>query len=98
MIMEKKQIKVKNIEYDFFYDENLNMWRIIESPNFIEGHYIDMEIDLGNFTSGLDWLEVEKFIETMKNNNSLYVDRINDSKQVLKALFHSINKNYNQDL
>jgi len=90
--MKKKQIIVNGIEYDFLYDENLNMWRIIENPNFIEGNSIDMEIDLSNFANHLDWQEVGNFIESMKNNNPLYIERIDDAKQVLKALFQSINK------
>lgn len=95
--MEKKQIRVKEVEYEFFYDENLNMWRIIESPYLIENHSIDVEIDLGNFKSALDWQDVVKFIGSIKNNHALYVERLNDSKQVLKSLFHSINKNYDDD-
>ncbi|WP_428225615.1 hypothetical protein [Flavobacterium sp.] len=90
--MEKKKLNIKGIEYEFFYDERINMWRIIESPDFIEGQSIDLEIDLSNFTNPLDWLEVEKFIESMKNNNSLFIERIEDAKEVLKILFKTINK------
>lgn len=48
------------------------MWRVIENPNFIDGQSIDLEIDLSNFANTLDWQEVEKFIGSIKNNNSLY--------------------------
>lgn len=95
--MEKKQIKVGDFEYDFSYDKSLNMWRVIESSDVIEGHSIDIEIDLGNFTTPMDWTKVEKFIELVRNNNKLYIERISDAKQVLKTLFQSINKNYSQE-
>lgn len=91
--MEKKNITVNNTEFSFFYDENLNMWRIIESPNFIEGYSIDMEIDMENLTNPMNWKELERFIESMNNNNSLYKERVFDAQQVLKSLYKSINKN-----
>ena len=90
--MEKKKLNVKGIEYHFFYDDEISMWRIIEETGLIDGHSIDLEIDLSNFTNPLDWQEVEKFIESMKNNNSLFIERIEDAKEVLKILFKTINK------
>ena len=90
--MEKKSIKINNIEFEFFYDEHLNMWRIIENPNLIDGQNIDIEIDLANFKNSLDWLDITKFIESIKNNNTLFVERVGDAKEVLKSLFKSINK------
>ena len=90
--MEKKKLNIKGIEYDFFYDENLNMWRVVEDSNFIEGQYIDLEIDLTNFNNQLDWQDVEEFIGTMKSNNPLYIERIEDAKTVLKSLFKTVNK------
>jgi hypothetical protein len=96
--MEKKKLNIKGIEYDFFYDESLKMWRVIESPNFIDGESIDMEIDLKNFDNILEWEDVEKFIKSIKNNNSIYIERIEDAKKVLKTLFKSINKDgYDND-
>ncbi|MFQ3577073.1 MAG: hypothetical protein SNJ77_11625 [Cytophagales bacterium] len=94
--MEKKKLNIKSIEYDFFYDESNNMWRVIESPNLIVGQYIDLEIDLANFPTQLNWHEVERFIESLKNNHSLYSERIEDAKEVLKSLYKSINKGVNE--
>ena len=74
------------------------MWRVIESPDFIDGQSIDLEIDLSNFANTLDWQEVEKFIGSIKNNNSLYIESIEDAKAVLKTLFKTINKKgYDKD-
>lgn len=90
--MEKKKIVTNNTEYEFFYDENLNMWRILENPNFIEGYSVDMEIELTNFVGGIDWQKTVGFIELLRNNNSLLIERITDAKIVLKSLFATINK------
>jgi hypothetical protein len=96
--MEKKKLNIKGSEYDFFYDERINMWRVIENSNFIEGQAIDLEIDLTNFTNQLDWKEVESFIESMRNNNLLCSESVEDAKEVLKSLFKSINKRvYDKD-
>ena len=67
--MEKKKIVTNNTEYEFFYDESLNMWRILENPNFIEGYSIDMEIELTNFVGGVDWQKIVGFIELLQNNS-----------------------------
>lgn len=90
--MEKKKLSIKGDEYDFFYDDRNNMWRVIENSSIIKGQVIDLEIDLTNFTGQLDWQEVERFIESMKNNNSLHSERIEDAKEVLQSFFKSINK------
>lgn len=96
--MENKKLNIQGVEYNFFYDEHLNMWRVIESPNFFDGQSIDMEIDLANINNSFDWQEVEKFIVSIKNNNSLCLERIEDAKAVLKTLFKTINKNgYDKD-
>jgi hypothetical protein len=90
--MENKKLNIQGVEYDFFYDEHLNMWRVIENPNFFDGQFIDMEIDLANINNSFDWQEVEKFIVSIKNNNSFCLERMEDAKEVLKSLFKSINK------
>jgi hypothetical protein len=90
--MQKKKLNIKGNEYDFFYDNSINMWRVIENSNFIDGQTIDLEIDLVNFNNQLNWQEVEKFIESIKNNNALHSERIKDAKEVLKTLFKTINK------
>lgn len=89
--MEKKKLNITGNQYDFFYDEHITMWRVVESPNFIEGQVIDFEIDLLNFTNQLDWNEVESFIELLRKNNSLYRGRIEEAKEVLKSLYRVIN-------
>ncbi|CAM3139365.1 hypothetical protein [Flavobacterium frigoris] len=91
--MEIKKLTIKECEYSFIYDENQNMWRALENSNLIDGQTIDMEIDLANFNDSFDWQDVEKFIESLKNNNLLYLKRIEDAKAVLKTLFKVINKN-----
>lgn len=91
--MEKKKIIIDNVEFEFFFDENSNMWRIIETPNLLIDNIIDIEIDLDNFVNTLDWQEVGGFIKSIKNNNLLYLERIEDAKMVLKAFFKSIYKN-----
>lgn len=90
--MEKKRIIANNTEYEFFYDESLNMWRILENSNFIEGYSLDMEIELTNFVGGIDWGKTAGFIELLQSNNSLLIERIADAKKVLKSLFETINK------
>ena len=90
--MEKKTLNIKGFEYEFFYDEQINTWRIIESQSIIDGYILDIEINLTNYNAVFNWQEIEKFIESLKNNNSLYVERIADAKEVLKSLFKSINK------
>ena len=96
--MKIKRLIITGNQYDFFYDEHITMWRVVESPNFIEGQVIDFEIDLLNFTNQLDWNEVESFIALLKKNNSWYRDRIEDAKEVLKSLYKAINKGgYDKD-
>lgn len=95
--MERKKLNIKGIEYDFFYDEHNNMWRVIDNPNIIDGQSIDLEIDLVNFENQIDWEEVSKFIESVKNNNPLYSERIKDAKKVLNTLFNTINKEVYKD-
>jgi hypothetical protein len=90
--MEMKIIEVNNVEYEFFFDEDLNMWRITDNPNFIEGFSIDMEIELSNFVGGIEWQKTVKFIELLRTNNPLFIERVNDAKIVLKSLFATINK------
>jgi hypothetical protein len=95
--MEKKVIVVNDIRYEFFFDENLNMWRIIENPNLINNLEIDLEIDLENLNGIIDWSHVIKFIEFILNNKSKLIERIEDAKNVLLALFKSINKDIYDD-
>lgn len=91
--MINKNISINGLDFDFIFYEHLNMWRIIESPNFITGYKIDIEIDLKYFTNGLDWDEITRFIQLLKDKMSLFTEGISESKRVLKCFFKSIYNN-----
>lgn len=85
-----KELIVKNVAFKFEFIEDINLWRISENSNLIEGSVIDLEIDLGNHNNSLDWSKVEDFIKYIMTHNDVYKDRIIRSKEVLKSLFSSI--------
>lgn len=91
--MKKKKIIANNFEFEFFFDENLEMWRIIETPNIILNNNIDIEIDLSKIGKNIDWEVVIKFIEFIKTNNILFNERIEDAQTLLKSFFTIVNKN-----
>jgi len=90
--MENKTITVNNNEFNFLFDENLNMWRVIESSNLIGGNVIDLEIDLKNVDNILDWNSVIKFIQLLNNCSNILNERVQDASSVLNSLFKSINR------
>lgn len=96
--MEKKIITVKEREFEFFFDENSNMWRIIETPHIIQNHSIDIEVDLKNLDGEMDWNLTELFIGFIKDNILVISEGIGDAKRVLLSLFESIyKKTYEKD-
>jgi hypothetical protein len=88
----KKAIIVNGNNFEFGYDENLRIWRILESPHIIDGLTIDVEIDMANVGDGMDWSQVVKFLDFLQNNKAKIVERIEDAKRVLVMLFRTINK------
>jgi hypothetical protein len=94
----KKEIIVNKNSFEFFFDENVNMWRLIENPNLIHNISIDIEIDLVNVGSEINWSDVQKFIEFL-HENSIFMDEcLNDSSSLLHSLFSSIyKKTYDND-
>lgn len=95
--MKKITIFKNDNSFEFFFDENLNMWRLIENQNLIPGYFIDLEIDLKFFSNNLSWNEVEEFFDFLffKMNSH---NNIKDSQQLLFSQFCIINKSYDEAL
>lgn len=91
--MKKESIKVTNREFEFFLDERLNMWRIIENPNIIDGYTVDIEIDLKNQEESFDITQISPFIDYVMINKELIYRNVNDAKVVLLGLFQTLYKN-----
>lgn len=91
--MRKEIVTVNNVEFEFFFDERLNMWRTIENSNIIDGYHIDIEIDLKNQKESFYITEIISFMEYLKSNAEIVNRNVNDSKIVLRSLFQTLYKN-----
>lgn len=91
--MKKEKIIVNNSDFEFFFDERLNMWRIIENPNIIEGYTLDIEIDLKNQEESFDITQISSFVEYIKSNQEIIYQNINDAKFVLLSFFQTLYRN-----
>ena len=89
----KKSIIINGLNFEYFFDERVNSWRMIDSPDLIRGHTIDVEINLANFNEGLNWGDLEKFIKFILDNQSKHFQSIEDAKYVLHSFFKVVNKN-----
>ena len=87
-----KKLVVNNNEFEFFFDEELNMWRLIDTMSIIYNEKIDLEINLGNIEGNIDWNEINEFIVFFLDKQSLVNHRIREAKNVLVSLFKEIFK------
>ena len=94
--MERKNIIRDSKSFEFFLDENLNMWRLLESPFLITDRSIDLEIDLRNIKGDLSWKEIEDFIDYLSLSKKV-TDNITDAQRLLHTYFSVINKTYDID-
>jgi len=88
----KKEIILNGIPYVFYFSEELNLWRVIESDKIISSHTIDLEIDLNNLKKNIDWNEIDSFISFLKSHNEKIIENIKDAEEVLLNLFKIIYK------
>jgi len=91
--MRKEKIIINNTDFEFFFDERLNMWRIIENSSIIEGYTIDIEIDLKNQEESFEIVQISLFVEYLKSNREIICLNVNDAKVVLLGLFQTLYKN-----
>ena len=98
--MKKHKIIIYNIEYEFYFDERLEMWRINENKNIHKGFILDIEIVLKNFNSEINMLiELESFLKYIIDNSKIVEKNINDARKVLLALFITIyEKTYSEEV
>lgn len=89
----KKEILIDENNVEFFYDEDLNMWRLIETPHILEDTLIDFEIDLIHFENDVIWKDVENFIKIIKRDMNKNFKNIDDAKSILLILFQKIYAN-----
>ena len=88
--MQKENFLVNNIEFEFFFDERLNMWRIIENENIISGYKLDIEVDLKNLDEKFEIFQISSFLEYIQLNNEAITKNINNAKIVLQSLFQTV--------
>ncbi len=88
----KKIVIINTRNFEFFFDERLNMWRLIENSLIIENEVVDLEINLSILDSDLDWTDIENFLKSFRLDKHIVSKNINDAKSVLKHLFSIINK------
>lgn len=91
--MIKEIIAVNSNDFEIFFDERLNMWRIIESKDIITNYTLDIEIDLKNLNGEFEISQIAPFLEYIQSNKEIMYKNISDAKEVLLALFKTIYKN-----
>lgn len=94
--MERRSIVRNGKSFEFFFDDHLNMWRLIESQFLINGYNIDLEIDLKKINHQLSWKEIEDFIDYLSLNKKVF-ENIADAEKLLNVYFSIINKTYDVD-
>jgi hypothetical protein len=72
----KKNIVFRGKNYDFFWDDNTQIWRLINCENVLSGYVLDVEIELSNFSESVDWRDVEKLFSFFNQNSVLVNQRI----------------------
>jgi hypothetical protein len=88
----KKEIIIQGINYEFWFDEELNMWRIRGNNSLIDSHTIDLEIDLANLGGTIDWIEIADFISSILGNRSAVNENIKNAQLVLWSYYKTIHK------
>ena len=87
----KKRITVNSIDFEFFFDERLNMWRILENKNVLDGFTLDIEIDLENFKQkDFEMAQIQSFLEYLHKNKSIIDRNLEDAKKVLLSFFQKL--------
>jgi hypothetical protein len=89
---EIKHITVNGIKYEFWFDERLNMWRILENRSLVDYYAIDVEIDLAHSGGIIDWDQIADFIEFITSSRQIVNDNITGAQFVLGSLFKTIYK------
>ncbi|HRG53183.1 MAG TPA: hypothetical protein PLL00_10135 [Bacteroidia bacterium] len=90
----KKRITVNSIDFEFFFDERLNMWRILENKNVLDGFTLDIEIDLKNFKQkDFEMAQIQSFLEYLHKNKSIIDRNLEDAKKVLLSFFQKLYAN-----
>lgn len=90
--MKKEKITINTNDFEFFFDDRLNMWRILENENIIRGYTLDIEIDLKNQNDEFELPQISLFLEYLHSNKEIMLENVNRAKVVLLALFQIIYK------
>jgi hypothetical protein len=88
----KKNIVFRGKNYDFFWDDNTQIWRLINCENVLSGYVLDVEIELSNFSESVDWRDVEKLFSFFNQNSVLVNQRIMEAQGLLKHFFEIVYK------